>query len=108
MTRTQLVQKINLTLNSVPNVSGIHSDLHWTPIHALQESLSVYDASCTKSDYEHDQTTGTPVRKVWLYEIPHVSEKTGKTNPVYVRVVAAGAGSVAEPLERYDVTAYAS
>jgi len=48
-----------------------------------------------------------PMRKIWQFEIPFTSER-GRKGTLYGRVVAAGAGSVEEPLDKYDVTAYVS
>ena len=56
--------------------------------------------------YEHD-AEGRMIRKTWKYEIPFVNQN-GKPDQVYLAITAAGAGSVEDPLDVYDVTAYAS
>jgi hypothetical protein len=62
---------------------------------------------CDKNGWDWEQTeakyekeNGTPVRKRWTVKIT-VGEKVG-----YVTIIAAGAGSVSDPLDKYDIVAY--
>jgi len=50
---------------------------------------------------------GVDVRKVWTFEIEFINAR-GKRDTLYGVLTAAGAGSVQEPLSKYDVTAYVS
>lgn len=62
----------------------------------------------TRSEYEYDgSVSNAPVRKVWSFEIDFRNDR-GQQDTLYGRIVAAGAGPVHEPLESYDVTAYAN
>lgn len=109
MNRTKFVKTLNTVLNAVPNIGGQHRDQYWVPVHALRKSLedAGFDIACVKSEYNTDPKTGNPTSKTWLYEVAYTSE-AGTVAPAYVRIVAAGAGSVAEPLSSYDVVCYAS
>ena len=109
MTRSKPVKTLNAVINAVPNTGGFHNDQFWTPIHAIRNAVieAGYEAACVQSEYQHDPKTGLAMSKVWLYEVPYTSD-AGKQSPVYIRIVAAGAGSVQEPLNTYDVVAYAS
>lgn len=108
--RRKVVQMVNNVIERAP-LKGIHRDQYWRPIHALWKALEKagIDFHITKSDYEHEVYDGqrVPVRKVWRLEVPFTNER-GRDAIVYIQVIAAGAGSVAEPLEAYDVIAYAS
>ena len=47
-----------------------------------------------------------PVRKIWSFEIHFLNNigKEGKAAVIHGNITAAGAGSVEDPLDRYDVT----
>jgi hypothetical protein len=51
---------------------------------------------------QYDKTM-PPQRKTWKFEIRFTNPK-GKQNVMYGALVAAGAGSVKDPLDRYDIT----
>lgn len=108
MPRRKLVQMINRILDRAPT-KGIHRDQYWKPVQAIWKALEKagLDFSITKSDYEHESMGGSrvPVRKVWNFEVPFLTER-GQPGTIHGRVVAAGAGSVEDPLEAYDVVAY--
>lgn len=102
LSRAQLVKKINKIIAGV-DVSGIHRDQHWEPINLLRQALETagFDLVCQSSNYSHSES-GETNGKTWIYEVPY-----GK-KPVIVRITAAGAGSAENPLDAYDVVAYAS
>ena len=84
------------------HTKGVHRDSYWTPIHKVlreMEGLGL-GVSITHSAYEHEN--GVPVRKVWTGVVDT------EQGPLTLRIVAAGCGSVKEPLEAYDVVGYAS
>jgi hypothetical protein len=62
------------------------------------------------ANYEEEMATfsdggrfSVPVRKIWKFEVKFVNNRD-KDDVLYGRITAAGAGSVEDPLERYDVT----
>jgi len=84
------------------HTKGFFTDDFWTPVNDTLKLLAEngIEYSLTGTKYEHDEN-GTPCRKVWTFEI-----KAPKGKPLFAIITAAGAGSVKDPLERYDVTAY--
>lgn len=87
---------------------GFFSDDYWRQVHKIFKVLDENDISYTliKSFYDHDEN-GTPNSKTWVFEIRFLNEKNEPIS-LYGRVVASGAGSVKNPLDRYDVVAYVS
>lgn len=92
-------------------LNGFFHDEYWQPIHRIWKQLEELGIpyGVTKSEYEHDMVDGkrVPVRKVWLFEVPFTTPK-GTAGTVIGRVTAAGNGPVKDPLQSYDVTAYAT
>lgn len=110
MPKRKMLRLVNKVLDKAPT-KGIHRDQYWKPVKAVWKALenAGLDFHITKSDYEHEVVNGerVPVRKVWKFEVPFTNDR-GRSDVVYGQVVAAGAGSVGDPLDAYDVTAYAS
>ena len=106
MSKRKLVNLVNHTITKA-KLNGFFRDQYWQPIQRLWKEFEKagIPVGITKSDYEKER--GVPVRKVWLFEVEFTNER-GRPDKVYGRVVAAGAGSVDDPLETYDVTAYAN
>ena len=101
-TRKQLTTAINKAICGA--AKGIFSDQGWRGHQLVMTALtSVPGIELTegKAEYQHD-ATGTPNGKRWLYTV-----SDGKREASVV-IVAAGAGSVKDPLEKYDIVAYAS
>lgn len=93
-----------------PHTKGMFRDQYWTPINAIWSVLGKQDIpfAITRAEYEYDgDRSNGPVRKVWTFEIDFKNER-GHADTLYGRITAAGAGSVADPLGVYDVTAYVS
>ncbi len=94
-------KKINKIIGATSK--GFFSDESWTGVHNVWNAIRNMgvDLDVTSADYQHD-SQGRPVRKVWGFTVT-VDQKS------YVgRLVASGAGSVEDPLSRYDITAYVS
>lgn len=110
MSRREVAKLVNAVIERAPT-KGVHRDQYWKPIQAIWRGLenAGIPFGITGSEYQHEVIEGqrVPVRKVWNFEVNFTNER-GRPTTVYGRVVAAGAGSVEEPLEVYDVTAYAS
>ncbi len=101
MTRVTAKNQINRILRDTTN--GLHKDLCWLPIYEAMAQIRTagFDIDFTGSKYQHDDK-GTPVSKTWTFQIQY-----GK-KPILGIMTAHGAGSVADPLDRYDVSAYVS
>jgi len=52
-------------------------------------------------NHKHD-TTMPPERKRWFFTIDFIDDK-GKARIINGQIIAAGAGSVKQPLDRYDI-----
>jgi hypothetical protein len=81
---------------------GMFRDRYWTPIHAVFKEMESLGSPVSLVSSEYQLEDGVPVRKVWRGEI------AADDGMVYFTMTAAGAGSVHEPLEVYDVVGYAT
>lgn len=67
------------------------------------------DYTITSSEYIKESASfprgGMPTAKQWKFEILFQNDK-GKMTTLYGVVTASGAGSVEDPLEKYDIVAY--
>lgn len=90
------------------HTKGLFKDTSWEPIHKTFAELSRHGIELSKESnrYVTDEK-GTPTSKRWEFQIEFVNQK-GRDSVLYGVVVASGAGSVADPLDRYDVVAYVS
>ena len=95
-------RQINREICGTP---GLFSDESWEAIHGVFDRLTKvceangFEWHLAGTKYFHD-STGSPCRKVWSFTVTD-----GRRSSDGV-VIAAGAGSVADPLSRYDVVAY--
>ena len=89
------------------HTKGIFRDNSWQPIHKTFKELARHSIEYVIQKAEYLKEHGIPTSKVWSFEIEFFNEKGRKTT-LYGRIVASGAGSVKDPLDRYDVTAYAN
>jgi hypothetical protein len=106
ISRRKVADLVNKAIKNA-RVGGFHRDKYWKPINAIWDQFNRMGIpfSITKSEYQTER--GVPVSKTWKFEIPFTNER-GRPQIVYGQVVASGAGSVDDPLETYDVTAYAN
>jgi len=87
---------------------GLFSDQYWTPVTKTFKELGSHgvEYSITKREYLEDRN-GSPSAKVWTFEMEFVNDK-GRATKLYGRITASGAGTVEDPLSRYDLVAFAS
>jgi len=86
-------------------IQGFFSDESWEGIKQIWNAFDNAGLSwgIMKSDY-YPSFDGNPMGgKNWDVEINFTNNK-GKPTKIYVKVTAAGAGSVEDPLSRYDIT----
>ena len=101
LTRTAAKNKINKALRA--NTMGLYSDDSWYPVYRSFDVIRElgFDLDITDSRYEKSDN-GNLVSKSWKFEV-----KFGKKS-IFGIITAHGAGSVGDPLDRYDVSAYVS
>jgi len=88
-----------------PYTKGIYSDTYWQPIQAIWKSFTENGIDwelSAPSQYFKDEK-GNPIRKEWYFKITFLNNRQ-RPNEIHGTVTAAGAGSVQQPLDRYDVT----
>lgn len=85
----------------------LYKDVYWQGINCIWDVFKKLDLNwqLQKSEYKHDRDSKSmmPVAKEWTFEIMWDDNK-GKYKKMGGIVTAAGAGSVEDPLDRYDVT----
>lgn len=84
--------------------TGIFHDNSWQPVHQFFRLLLGTGASyqLTKTEYGKD-ARGIPSSKTWWFTVDSLNP-AGKGQRINGYIVAAGAGSVDDPLSRYDLT----
>ncbi len=80
---------------------GFFTDPGWEGVHRVEHAL---DMVCQKNGLEwaHDQIVYEDDRKVWLFFV------TDGQRTSHGVIVGSFAGTVQDPMNRYDVTAYIS
>ena len=87
-------------------IKGFFSDQAWEGIRQIWTAFDQagLDWNITNAQY-YPAGTVPPEGKIWYFEIRFVNNK-GRETVLNGTATAAGAGSVEDPLERYDITAY--
>ena len=90
-----------------PITKQFYSDESWEGVNQVWKAFDGLglDWNMTEAYYgsgQYDKTV-PPERKTWKFEINFTNQK-GRPNVMYGVLVAAGAGSVEDPLSRYDIT----
>jgi hypothetical protein len=106
MTPTQAKREVNKLLAFY--TKGLFKDQSWKPIDDIWTALTAaqIDWTMTGAKYDHDEH-GVTTSKTWKFYVEFTS-KTGSSYRLYGVIVASSAGSVQDPLGRYDVVAYVS
>jgi len=100
MTRATAKNRINKILAA--STKGLHSDECWAPVSETWKALrsAGFESNLLEAKYQQDDN-GNPVSKSWTFEI---EMEAGK--PFFGIITAHGAGTVSDPLSRYDISAY--
>jgi len=87
---------------------GLFRDSSWQAVHKIFDAMDAAQINwhMTDAEYRHNDQ-GVPTAKEWKFEIDFINNRDRK-NTLYGIVVASGAGSVEDPLDRYDLVAYVS
>lgn len=90
---------------------GMFSDNSWEAINNIFKKLKEAGLEVTVTDAKYgghaEVPSGMPKYKEWQISIPFTN-KNGKPTMLVGQITAHGAGSVEQPLDRYDITAYVS
>ena len=86
------------------SLDGFFRDEFWTPINRFWKTLhnNKITFAIDSAKYRKDKR-GVPDAKIWKFQIPF-EDNRGKKATIYGSITAAGAGSVKDPLDKYDVT----
>lgn len=92
-----------------PYTKGIFSDEYWAPVHKIFSVLNENNINyeLQKSEYLRSNIDNKMIAKVWRFEI-NFTNNNGKPSVIYGNITASGAGSVQDPLSKYDLVAYVS
>lgn len=86
---------------------GFFNDDYWKPVNDIQERLNEAGVKFYRisSDYRYDEEMSEemPSSKIWKFQIP-IRKRNGHDDLIHMVITAHGAGSVDQPLDRYDVT----
>lgn len=85
---------------------GFFTDQYWQPVNAVRKYFETTDTrfELQESYYGHDEK-GTPNSKTWIFKVFFINEK-GKEVSLNGVMTASGAGSVGDPMDRYDMVAF--
>ena len=99
-TRATIKNRVNKIL--FENTKGLFNDDCWKPVYNAFNLINQagYQVTITDSKYSHRPEDGVAVSKSWRFEV--MTE--GK--PLFGVITAHGAGSIGDPLDRYDISAY--
>jgi len=103
MRKQQAVKYITKNFKVYEKLRGFFNDDSWKPINGIIGDLQrgMIPISIEKTEYQKEG--GVPARKIWWCEIPFTNQNR-RPDKLNVIITAAGAGSVQDPLDRYDVT----
>ena len=102
MSKPTAVRKLYKILGR--STAGFFSDESWQAVHKVFDLLKqagVY-YTLTRTEYQKNDQ-GVPSSKTWWLEVSFLNP-AGKEQTIHSYIVAAGAGSVRDPLDRYDLT----
>jgi len=98
---------INRKIIPQEQIKGVFSDDSWQGVQQVWNAFNEagLDWDIMGSDY-YPSSEGNPMGgKIWKIEVNFTNNK-GRPTKLYGNVTAAGAGTVEDPLSRYDITAY--
>lgn len=88
---------------------GLFKDESWEAVNVIWKDLADRNVAytITSSEYVKDHFSGMPTAKIWKFTIEFTNDK-GRPTTLYGVITASGAGSVSDPLEKYDLVGYVS
>jgi len=84
---------------------SIYSDTFWEPVQAIWKLFgdAGIDWTLTKPSQYFKDEQGNPNRKVWYFKVNFMTPQQ-RQSEINGTITAAGAGSVQQPLDKYDIT----
>jgi hypothetical protein len=99
--------KKRLYKKTMPLSRGFFKDDNWSAVYKIFKIFTdlgldwdIYESHY--GNHKYDRTMPME-RKVWYFEI-HFTNNKGKKNKIHGSLTAAGAGTVEDPLSKYDIT----
>lgn len=86
-----------------PYTKGIYRDQDWRHVRKVWDELDKMNVVNYITDTQYDYRNMPPQYKEWHYTI-EFTDKKGKPQKLQGILTAHGAGSVDDPLDRYDIT----
>jgi hypothetical protein len=107
MNRRQACRFVNAIL--ARHTKGLFRDDSWQPVQAIWKELSAEGITwqLENAEYQHD-AQGRTTSKVWKFKVLYRNDRGVSPTILYGVITASGAGSVSDPLEKYDLVAYVS
>lgn len=104
MRKQQAIKYITKNFKVYDKLKGFFNDEYWKPINGIINDIQSggIEFNIEKTEYYKDNN-GNPAGKIWICEIPFINQNQ-RPDKLFVRITAAGAGSISEPLDRYDAT----
>ena len=104
MNKRKAINYITKTFKVYEKLKGLFSDEAWQPINGIIGEIQSggIEFNIEKTEYYKDNN-GNPAGKIWWCEIPFINQNQ-RPDKLNVNITAAGAGSVQDPLSKYDVT----
>lgn len=87
------------------HTKGYFNDESWAPVHKTFKELDKHSISYDIQSSKYRKENGIPVAKRWMFTVNFINDR-GRPAKLNGTIVASGAGSVDDPLDRYDVVAY--
>jgi hypothetical protein len=103
MMKKQAINYLHKKFRILDVTKGVFKDEYWQPINELIKSFQKEDVPLQIRKTEYYKHDGIPAGKIWWCQIPFIN-KTQNKDVLYVQITAAGAGSIKDPLDAYDVT----
>jgi len=87
-----------------PHTKGLFSDQDWSNVNKVWDAMNTVGLDWNLVDTEYGKNNeGTLSYKVWRFEI-NFTNKTGRPTTLHGVLTAHGAGTVQDPLSKYDIT----
>ena len=104
--KQQAIAIVNRKIIPQEQIKGFFSDDSWQGVQQIWNAFNQagLDWNIAGSDY-YPNGNNPMGGKIWKIEINFINNK-GKPTILYGTVTAAGAGTMEDPLSRYDITAY--
>ena len=87
-----------------PFIKGLFSDQSWEAVNKIWSSLDQagIEWNMTDNKYQHNDQN-IPISKEWKFEVNFINNKQ-RPDKLYGTLIAHGAGSVQDPLDKYDIS----